>query len=92
MISPELAKKLREAGFKPKSEAYIPTLEELIETIGFGGTFSLVRQIGTNGWSAKYSYLKYSDSEAKIEEIVGTGETPDEVVAELWLKINKKPE
>ena len=76
MISYELAKKLREAGFKSKEGAYIPTLEELIEICG-----DKIEIIGkhNNDW-----YVQ------GIMGCMETGNTLDEAVANFYLELHKK--
>jgi len=95
MISYNLAKKLEKAGFpqKPKSEfplyiceddkkpMQIPTLSELIESCGKG--FGQLEKTDNN-WKCipAGSYMFSLDWIA--------GKSPEEVVAKLWLKLNKK--
>jgi len=93
----ELAKKLKDAGFKqegsgllmngnvyalgfsePTGDMYYPTLSELIEACG-ESFYNLVKQ---QVWVAR----AYNEIE---DEYVGTGNTPEEAVAELWLALNK---
>ena len=79
MITYELAKKLKEAGFKSKDNAYIPTLEELIEAcIEFGRPIEIV--INPD--------IKSSAKEGGRPDHYN-GNSPEEAVANLWLKLNK---
>lgn len=96
MITYELAKELKDAGF-PKLQGwngltwffadesirnYIPTLSELIEACG-EEFYGLNRQnyVGYVGmWGAF--------SRSSLDAIVGS--TPEEAVARLWLELNKK--
>lgn len=91
MISYELAKKLKEAGF-PQSDfnicghcaggltmdVFIPTLSELIEACGERFE-SLGRDEYAGGWVSFDKEDKY-----------GRGFIPEESVANLWLEINEK--
>ncbi len=93
----ELAKKLKGEGFPHKyiiaelgsertDSRYFPTLSELIEACG--GGFAKVERIpwvdrGSRSWSASCSVME-------CEDIFAEGETPEEAVANLWLKLNKK--
>ena len=112
MITYELAKKLKDAGFKVEHEyektckhgqikdvgypiiacecgkddwVYSPTLSELIEACG--ERFSSLN-IGIDrmyhAWATRNNDIKH------IEDIYGEGEAPEEAVANLWLKLNKK--
>lgn len=91
----ELAKQLKEAGFPQVgypikkgeficvtpwtvNEFYCPTLSELIEACGNKNFRLLADHKGK--WSA-YSY---------IDAIGAEGDTAEEAVALLWLKLNKK--
>jgi len=86
----ETAKKLKDAGFKQtgihspltysrkEGEPYYPYLNELIEACG-ESFYNLVKQ---QVWVAR----AYNEKE---DEYVGTGNTPEEAVAELWLALNK---
>jgi hypothetical protein len=96
----ELAKKLKEAGFpqkesnllnktisvgfstdinNPNTCFYFPTLSELIkECIHFWK----LTNIGTNFWEARSCFGKY--------ECIGLGDTPEESIANLWLKLVKE--
>lgn len=96
-----LCKELKEAGFKQfgrgvywaggpaaeyKKEAYIPTLEELIEACEerFG-------HLGRNGayHKAPAPNTAWAAWEANSGNVYG-GATPTEAVARLWLVLNKK--
>ena len=96
----ELAKKLKDAGFKVESHdcwekgcqsndgVCYPTLSELIEACG---KMSLFSYRGQKVWQAEGGEL-YVNKETmqggyKIRVI---GLTPEEAVAELWLALNKK--
>jgi hypothetical protein len=85
----ELAKKLKEAGFKfhhegSKWSKYIfPTLEELIEACG--NEFKGLMVDTEETWHA-ISIVKTDDN----SNISGIGETLEEAVANLWLNLNKK--
>jgi hypothetical protein len=93
----ELAKKLFDAGFDmsmtdhemcvyqqaeqftPGGMFYhIPTLSELVEACG-DGFFSLSRHV--NIWQTNWQDGMAGET---------AGNTPEEAVAELWLKLNKK--
>lgn len=99
----ELAKKLKEAGFAQKQPTmvesfeikggtlnivgepvYTPTLSELIEACG--DEFHQVNhwQLSDNrDWVAK------GRSEKLNSGITGNGKTPEEAVANLWIKLNE---
>jgi hypothetical protein len=99
MINYELAKKLKDAGFPQKygdnppqeqikemennGYAYIPTLSELIDACGY--EFMNLHQ-------ARYEYGKRwgcrFQSKYGIEEQEDMYETPEEAVANLYLKLN----
>jgi len=95
MITYELAKKLKEAGFKSKDNAYIPTLEELIEACG-KETFTLWNY-NKKWFCGLRTIMKkdtgcFTDTHTLIidyEDYV-IGNSPEEAVANLWLKLNKK--
>ena len=78
MISYELARKLHDAGFQSKDNAYIPTLEELIEACG--DRFAMLGK-NKDGWRS----MSNGNFGANVE-----GTSPDEAVANLWLILNKK--
>jgi hypothetical protein len=93
----ELAKKLKDAGYPFKAmdidvaldESHpvdcpcLPTLSELIESCGeLFGTL-IMGKIGM--WSAYPADLIITDTSVR-----GFGSTPEESVAALWLKLNKK--
>lgn len=68
---------------------YVPTLSELIEVCGEEYTkngkkydFTLVRSLGK--WFASFTDEEFTHSK------MGTGPTPEEAVANLWLELNKK--
>ena len=99
----KLAKQLKDAGFpqekkkldggdyisdpkcmgdcEPSCIAYIPTLSELIKACGNGfENLSSIR----GSWFANYDGWRVKIIDVK-------GKTPEEAVAKLWLKLNKKP-
>jgi len=65
--------------------AYIPTLSELIETCRLNDFTLEVHN--TVDWFAKGYYITPQDKEINITEI---GNTPEEAVAKLWLKLHEK--
>jgi hypothetical protein len=81
----ELAKKLKDAGFKSqyfRTEDYypdvnVPTLSELIEACG-GNAKALIQQDSKTQW------------EYAVDGKGALGQTPEEAVANLWLELNKK--
>lgn len=82
----ELMKKLHDARFPNLESDWIdeighvtvhPTLSELIESCGEGARCLLNKGDGT-GWA-------YA-----VNGVGASGETPEEAVANLWLKLNKK--
>ena len=92
----ELAKKLKDAGFKQGNENgqecdewidgyYIPTLSELIEACGENFRLQTSKpflwQADNCGDFNEWDNEKY---------IAGTGNTSKEAVANLWLALNKK--
>jgi len=102
----ELALKLKEAGFPQKSSqksrleeagfvtlsdsVYIPSLSELIEACGDGFDGLLKREnglweAGITGGAIGYCYVDDNSS-----SIFGTGSTPEEAVAHLYLALNQK--
>lgn len=101
----ELAKQLKEAGFKAKkttggyfdqdgeSKYYpSPELSELIEACGeeFRCLFSPLKE--SVAWLGVPDDLNLTDwiAEAKQIGIFAEGKTPSEAVARLWLKLNGK--
>ena len=76
---------------KPKTEhcVYLPTLSELIESCGdkFGQLVQCDRFKG-EGWFAIGCPTKWEDD--GVLNIQEEGETPEEAVAKLWLKLNKE--
>jgi hypothetical protein len=99
MLSHELAKELKDAGFPqgepeqytsdgqwiPEAERkYIPTLSELIEACGCK-TFDLLKI--DNTWYAADGFGSHRDYWATHK---AEGSTPEEAVARLWLALNKK--
>ncbi len=97
----KLAKKLKDAGFSQwnhqkkgdrfckgtKKECYIPTLLELIEACGDG--FQILDKTSAYTWDA-LSDDKPFLSEPRSADYEGSGKTPEEAVAHLWLELNKK--
>lgn len=96
MMTYELAKQLKDAGFQQiipgdnrphggiwerglEGEAMIPTLSELIDACG--ADFKSLR-LDRGGWIA--------DASAWLRLSSITGSTAEQVMAELWLAINKK--
>lgn len=90
MITYELAKQLKDAGFPLKSSSHehvdgvifddgeyykIPTLSELIEACN--SVFFVLEKL-KDGWGCNDHYIRE------------TGKSPEESVANLWLLINKK--
>lgn len=93
----ELAKKLKDAGFKPISfgtmtlngkkatfNERFPTLDELIRACG-DQNLMLIRTRANQQWSCE---LK--DAEGKVLGVALNYETPSEAVANLWLKLKEK--
>lgn len=92
----ELAKELKDAGFPFKNYGTgfdskgnlesrpIVELSELIEACGEFGFESLISSFG--GEWKKYFIAK---SAPKTGSKQGTGKTPEEAVAKLWLELNK---
>lgn len=86
----ELAKELKDAGFRPDIYLYevtrevgnAPTLEELIEACG-DQFYSLVFALD-NDWRA------FSEKDQWNTVATADGKTPTEAVARLWLALNKK--
>lgn len=93
----ELAKKLKEARFDQENTGqynstefsdgtYVPTLSELIRACG-----DKWESLSVDGIRNKY--ISFSK---KVEELesqggyFGRGETPEEAVANLWLKLNEQ--
>lgn len=101
MINYKLAKKLEEArypqGYNNETELlgirpgivgskcqsyYSPSLSELIEACNEYGWFrSLTHDKGSDVWNAEYASMVVKNA---------FGKTPEEAVARLWLKLNKK--
>ena len=87
----ELAKKLKDAGFPVHPECgtcrydgiaqFKPTLSELIEACGDGFA---------NLGMALYADWKWRAVGKGIFGASVTGDTPEEAVAELWLRLNNK--
>ena len=89
-----LCKKLKDAGFKnteavkwflfPNKELLPhPTLSELIEAVG--DKFESILHFGGKWQTNRVS----PEAEYRIEDVMWY-ETPEEAVANLWLKLNKK--
>lgn len=91
MIDYELAKKLKEAGWKGNiglfsKDIELPTLSELIEAcmdFYFPCHFNMG---GMNTWWA----VMRNETNNKAIVPVQTGSTPEEAVANLWLELKKK--
>lgn len=78
----ELIKKLKDAGFPYSPDRVAPiNLSELIEACGF--PFDLHANQG-DYWYAYNSTIAHSEA-IKVE-----GNSPEEAVANLWLKLNTK--
>jgi hypothetical protein len=107
----ELAKELKDAGFPQQlragtmlrknsgpenTDAYAPTLEELIEAcpkrlteegakdVHFSLTWQYMVLRGGDCWVAEYIIDELAMGDT------GFGDTPDEAVAQLWLVLKKK--
>jgi len=100
MINYELAKQLKDAGFKderfwlsdrnPEEPLPIPTLSELIEACGEG--FDVLSRDTSEG-KDKVVWLcnNYYDPELIMSDYAWIeGSTPEEAVARLWLELNAK--
>lgn len=91
----ELAKKLKNAGFPQNArmgafisdndgengDCYGPTLSELIHECGEG--FEMLERDG-KWWAWEYSGVDGGGGKS------GSGQTPEEAVANLWLKLNER--
>jgi len=66
---------------------YIPTLSELIEACG--DDFQLTKWDLNSNWIAS-TEIYYDD--AGYQDDIGKGKTPEEAVAKLYIKLNKKDE
>ncbi len=78
------------AQMKDKTDAYIPTLEELIEACG--DKFSELRsQNRPDGKWRAYAHVGHDEASGQ-ERQRGLGSTPTEAVANLWLVLNPNPE
>jgi hypothetical protein len=95
----DLAQQLRDAGFpqggkgswvfppgallaRANDRVYLPTLSDLMEACG--DFFHALRHPAQGGWQA-FSVI---DREGVME--TGTGETPEEAVARVWLALRAK--
>lgn len=74
------------------SEAYVPTLDELIEACGdeialfkMGNQWTAVKHAGIE------KALNWMGVNVHLTEFDAKGSTPSEAVANLWLKLNSKP-
>ena len=90
----ELSKKLKDAGYKGtettlwkggKDMEYgeflpFPTLSELIEACGAG-----FRELNHPGYRDGWMAMAYDNG----LQILGSGETPEEAVIDLWLELNQ---
>jgi hypothetical protein len=96
----ELAKELKEAGFrediylyeKTKEIGNPPTLEELIDECGI--MFRWLKKHPTRKlmWEAQSKGLKERDTNGVWQmnpDIHAWGETPTEAVAKLWIELHK---
>ena len=99
MISYKLAKQLKEAGWSYHSNGewinekgysqedgvgvYIPTLSELIEACG--KDFWELSQWEKDNWQVMSNI-----NPSKNGGIITIGKSPEEAVAKLWIKLNKK--
>ena len=101
MITYELAKKLKEAGYKfeiakDHEPCYwfdnipfkIPTLSELIEACG-DEFYSLIRSMVIND-KGYFWFVKSGKPSIDDCPILIYGKTPEEAVAYLWLRLNEK--
>ena len=100
----ELAKQLKDAGFPQEGkgetigvsggliehsgDVYLPTLSELIEACG-EEFYSLLRSATSDGEKMDKG-LSLWHAIIYQEKSVGTGETPEEAVARLYIALNKK--
>lgn len=71
-------------GRESEEDLYLPTLEELIEACG-DESFVLGRSFDKCGRAGDWDAQVY---DAKTRTI-GTGSTPNDAVANLWLALNK---
>lgn len=103
MISYDLAKKLKDAGYPIRNDVnhfcpgcycspsdILPTLSELIEACG--DRFSSLGHFKEdNHWEAATFFEGFKEGwQDRLGEGVATGSTPEEAVANLWLKLNHK--
>ena len=75
---------LHDALLKMKKDCYIPNLSELIEACG-DVFYELQQKPIKEGWEA----TAFLSLETHAE---GNGDTPEEAVAHLWLRLNDKKE
>lgn len=108
MISYELAKKLKDNGFKQDGNnrngygdpelidekggriydvCYVPTLSELIEACG--DKFLRLTLLNNGEWSCETSDRQYAEP-TNVGDTIQWGKTPEEAVANLWLKLNEQ--
>lgn len=97
MITYELAKELKDAGFpQPLLSPTIPTNMALVRPVHYPTLSELIEACGQ-----KFSYLKRFDPMDKGKyhweaystlntSLIGGGSTPEEALANLWLALNKK--
>lgn len=106
MISHELARQLKDAGFPQHIEgslnpiaepAYEPTLSELIAACGSDSPLNLhfYPLKGFEKWEASNVALSMEALRQGAEGkggwgLIANGATPEEAVARLWLALNKK--
>jgi len=76
-------------GWEWENFVYCPTTDELIEELG--ERFEELNRIGHGGKSPKWTATSYSCEECGIENMeIGSGTTPQEALANLYLKLNEK--
>lgn len=98
MITYELAKKLKDAGFPKDYTEWNDHDEELLEKTwymyGKGYSPTLSELIEVCGGTSVFRLTRDTEWEACVDPITGwvsgNGSTPEEAVANLWLELNKK--
>lgn len=85
----DLVIELREQDFPKDEPIVVPSLRELIEY--FGESFSELKYdyFEDKIWKA-YAYPADRMFKRNTKRVVGSGSTPKEAVARLWLALNKK--